>query len=244
MQRAFAEAKAALGFLTRLPVPISAPPPLADAAWAFPLAGLVPGFACAITLWAAMALGLPPLAGGLLALAAAAVITGALHEDGLADCGDALAAPGDPARRLEIMRDSRIGAHGGLALIVTVGLRASALAALGMADMWWAAGLALAAARAAPVPLMHLLPLARADGLAVYAGQPGRGRTALATVLAVLLMAGAGLGGIVAFLVAGMTVWAWAMLAKRRFGGYTGDVLGTAEQLAEITLLLTLAAFI
>ena len=114
----------------------------------FPLAGLVPGFACAITLWAAMALGLPPLAGGLLALAAAAVITGALHEDGLADCGDALAAPGDRARRLEIMRDSRIGAHGGLALIVSVGLRASALAALGMADMWWTAGLALAAARA------------------------------------------------------------------------------------------------
>jgi adenosylcobinamide-GDP ribazoletransferase len=191
-----------------------------------------------------MTLGLPSLAGGLLALAAAAVITGALHEDGLADCGDALAAPGDRARRLEIMRDSRIGAHGGLALIVTVGLRASALAALGMADMWWAAGLALAAARAAPVPLMRLLPLARADGLAVYAGQPGWGRTALATGLAVLLMAGAGLGGIAAFLVAGMTVGLWAMLAKRRFGGYTGDVLGMAEQLAEIALLLTLAAFI
>ena len=244
MQRAFAEAKAAFGFFTRLPVPISAPPSLADAAWAFPLAGLAPGFACAITLWVTIALGLPSLAGGLLALAAAAVITGALHEDGLADCGDALAAPGDRARRLEIMRDSRIGAHGGLALIVTVGLRASALAALGMADMWWAAGLALAAARAAPVPLMRLLPLARVDGLAVHAGQPGWGRTFLATGLAVLLMAVAGLGGIAAFVVAGMAVGAWAMLAKRRFGGYTGDVLGAAEQFAEIALLLTLAAFI
>ena len=244
MQRAFAESKAALGLLTRLPVPISVPPSLADAAWAFPLAGLVPGFACALSLWTGMALGLPSLAVGLLALAAAAVVTGALHEDGLADCGDAFAAPGDRARRLEIMRDSRIGAHGGLALIVTVGLRASALAALGAAEMWWAAGFALAAARAAPVPLMRLLPLARADGLAVYVGQPSWARTVLAVALAALFMVGAGWGGIAAFVFAGLTLGIWAMLVKRWFGGYTGDVLGAAEQFAEIALLLTLAAFI
>ncbi len=244
MQRAFAESKAALGLLTRLPVPISVPPSLADAAWAFPLAGLVPGVACALSLWTGMALGLPSLAVGLLALAAAAVVTGALHEDGLADCGDAFAAPGDRARRLEIMRDSRIGAHGGLALIVTVGLRASGLAALGAAEMWWAAGFALAAARAAPVPLMRLLPLARADGLAVSVGQPSWARTVLALALAALFMVGAGWGGIAAFVFAGLTLGIWAMLAKRWFGGYTGDVLGAAEQFAEIALLLTLAAFI
>ena len=242
MQRAFAECMAALGLLTRLPVPIPVMRSLADAAWAFPLAGLVPGIACALSLWAGVALGLPSLAVGILALAAAALVTGALHEDGLADCGGALAAPGDRARRLEIMRDSRIGAHGGLALIVTVGLRASALAALGTAEMWWAAGFALAAARAAPVPLMRLLPLARTDGLAVYVGQPSWSRTVLAVALAALFMVGAGWDGIAAFVFAGLTLGIWGMLAKRRFGGHTGDVLGAAEQLAEIALLLTLAA--
>jgi adenosylcobinamide-GDP ribazoletransferase len=217
---------------------------LAEAAWAFPIAGLAPGCAAAFTLWAGIALDVPPIAAALLALGAAALLTGALHEDGLADCGDALAAPVDLPRRLEIMRDSRIGAHGALALIISVGLRASALATLGAADMWWAAGLALAAARAAPTPLMRWLPLARADGLAAYAGQPSFLRTGAALVLAAILMAGAGVFGIVAFAVAVAFVAGWALLARRRFGGYTGDVLGASEQLAEIALLLTLAAFL
>lgn len=245
MRRTFEEAKAAVGFLTRLPVRFAAePPPLSDSAWAFPLAGLVPGCLAGLTLWTAMALGLPPLAAGLLALSVAAAITGALHEDGLADCGDAIAAPGDRARRLEIMRDSRIGAHGGLALIVTVGLRATALAALGAADLWWAAGIALAAARAAPVPIMRCLPLARADGLAAYAGQPTALRTLGALMIATALLVSIGPMGLIALGTGAATVFIWALLAKRCFGGYTGDVLGAAEQFAECALLLTLAACI
>lgn len=243
MRRTFDEAKASVGFLTRLPVSFKAEPPaLAEAAWAFPVAGLIPGCFAGLTLWAAIALGLPPLAAGLLALAIAGAVTGALHEDGLADCGDAIAAPGDRARRLEIMRDSRIGAHGGLALIITVGLRATALAALGAADLWWAAGLALAAARAAPVPLMRCLPLARADGLAAYAGRPDWLRTVAAVALATVLLASIGPMGLIALVIAAGTLFLWALLAKRCFGGYTGDVLGAAEQFAECALLLTLAA--
>lgn len=245
MRRTFEEAKAAVGFLTRFPAPFAAEPPsIAKVVWAFPLAGLVPGALAALILWAAIALGLPPLAAGLLALATAAVVTGALHEDGLADCGDAIAAPGDRARRLEIMRDSQIGAHGGLALIVTVGLRATALAALGAADLWWAAGLALAVARAAPAPIMRFLPLARADGLAAYAGRPSGLRTLAAIVIAAALLASIGTMGLIALGVGVAVVFIWALLANRCFGGYTGDVLGAAEQLAECALLLTLAACI
>lgn len=242
MPQILEEVKAAIGFLTRLPMRFSVDPPsLGQSAWAFPLAGLVPGAFAGGVLWAANAVALPTLAAAFLAVAAAAAITGALHEDGVADCGDAFAAPGDRARRLEIMRDSRIGAHGALALILTVGLRIAALEVLADREMWFAAAAALAAARTAPVILMRWLPLARVDGLAVYAGRPSVFRTGAALIIAGAMLLGVGPSGAVAFLAAGLSLFLWGMLARRRFGGYTGDILGASEQIAEIVLLLTLA---
>ena len=121
----------ALAFLTRLPLPEpDRPPDLARATRAMPLAGAVIGLGGAAVYGLTGALGLTPAIAGLLAVATTILLTGALHEDGLADSADGLFAGAEPARRLEIMRDSRTGAYGALALILSVGLRATALAAI------------------------------------------------------------------------------------------------------------------
>jgi len=120
---------AAIGLLSRLPVPVDtdlATRRGARAAWAYPLAGLVVGALAGLVAQVALWLGLPPSIAALLALAAMIAITGALHEDGLADSADGLWGGWDRARRLEIMKDSRIGTYGVLALGLTLLLRAAA----------------------------------------------------------------------------------------------------------------------
>ena len=130
----FDDIRHCLAFLTRLPVPLPAdaarPEALARAAWAFPLVGIVVGGVAGLALLAAEALGLDPLAGSVVAVAAAVLLTGGLHEDGLADVADGFGGGHDRAGKLAIMRDSRIGSYGVLALILSVGLRVSLLASL------------------------------------------------------------------------------------------------------------------
>jgi adenosylcobinamide-GDP ribazoletransferase len=128
-------------------------------------------------------------------------------------------------RRLEIMRDSRIGAHGALALLLATGLRAAAIA-----------------------PVMYLLPPARPDGLSHAAGRPDRGRAADAVAIGVLLCALA-LAPVadpvrIILAMAGAAAGASlpALLARRRLGGQTGDVLGAVQQCAEIGFLLVFIA--
>ena len=118
------EVQLALMLLTRLPAGrIDPAPTIAAAAWAFPLAGAVVGVLQALVLIAAIGLGLPMAMAAGLALAAGVLATGGLHEDGLADCADGFGGGRSPARKLEIMRDSRIGSYGALALILGLGLR-------------------------------------------------------------------------------------------------------------------------
>ncbi|WP_181180926.1 adenosylcobinamide-GDP ribazoletransferase, partial [Paracoccus sp. FO-3] len=140
MARLLAQAALALVWLTRLPVgrllPAS-PPTLAQAAWAFPLVGLAVGFIGAAVLGLAALAGLPGMVAALLAVGAMILATGALHEDGLADCADG-SGGATRERRLEIMRDSRIGSYGVLALVLVTGLRVAAIAAL-VAQPWLAA---------------------------------------------------------------------------------------------------------
>lgn len=234
-----AELQLAVMLLTRLPAgrlpePV---PGIGRAAWAFPLAGLVPGLigagVLALALWAGLA---PVLAAGL-ALAAKIAATGALHEDGLADCADGFWGARDRVRRLEIMRDSRIGSFGAVALILGIGLRWQALALL--ADP--AAMIAVAmASRAAPAALMTLLPPARADGL----GHAAQARSLPALAVA-LILGSAPLafvpGGAVALAAAMLAVTGLGLMARARLGGQTGDVLGAGQQIAEIALLLALS---
>ncbi len=239
----------AVAFLTRLPVTAASAHSgdLARASRAFPLVGAAVGAAAGGVLWLAAQTGLPPLACALLALGAAALVTGALHEDGLADVADGLGGGRDREAKLRIMRDSRIGAFGVLALLFVVGLKAAALA--GVLGPGWAA-LALISAHAWARGLMayalHALEPARADGLGAAAGRPDRVTALTAIVLgaiAPLALFGVEVGG--AMLLAGAgAAWAVAVFAKHQLGGASGDVFGALEQVAEAAVLLVAAAVI
>lgn len=239
------ELRLAAALLTRLPVGRIEPcPPVGAASWAFSLAGALPGLACGIVLWGALALGVPSLAAAFAGLGAGAMVTGGLHEDGLADFVDGLSGGRNPARRLEIMRDSRIGSHGALALIVTAGIRASALAALGGAGAVAGPLAAAMLARGGVTWLLVCLPPARADGLGFAAGNgAGAGAAAVATLIGLAAALPLGIGPAVLCAGAGAAAIACiGFLAHRRIGGHTGDVLGAAILTAETAALMVLAA--
>jgi adenosylcobinamide-GDP ribazoletransferase len=245
LRAGLADLHLAVAFLTRLPLPdlgVVAEGGLARAMRAFPLVGGVVGLASGLVFAAAHAL-LPALPAALLAVLVAVLLTGALHEDGLADTADGLGARGGRDKRLEVMRDSRTGAFGVLAILFSIGLKVSALAA---APSGWAGLGALVAAAAlsrALIPAaMQVMAPARADGLGATAGVPDASTAALAAVLGILLtFAGLGLGAPVAVLAALASAGAMVWLARRILGGYTGDVLGAIQQAAEIGVLLAAA---
>lgn len=241
----------AVAFLTRLrlsgtpPDSDFAPGRLAGAVRAFPLVGAGIGLAGGVVYALAYWLGLPTFAAALCALVCSALLTGGLHEDGLADTADGLGGGRTAEDRLRIMRDSHIGAFGVMALIFSIALRTAALATLGTP---WLAAAALiaggAGSRALLGMFMRALDPARADGLGANAGRPSEegALTAVAIGAAfVLLFLGVGTG-IVAAAAAVVAVACTGHYARRGIGGYTGDVLGAAQQLAEIAILLAAAA--
>jgi adenosylcobinamide-GDP ribazoletransferase len=237
-------------FLTRFPLPASAAWPddaLAQAAWSFPIVGAVVGLLGGGVALLAQRLGLPVPAAALLGLAATLLATGALHEDGLADTADGLGGGRTCERKLEIMRDSRIGSYGALALFMSLGLRAAAFSTLlggGDGIVLGAMIAAHAVSRAGLPAIMHVIEPARPGGLAAGAGRPDFDTVRAAAVLGILA-ALSGLGwvrGIAALLAALVACVATAMLARRQIGGYTGDVLGAAQQAAEAAVLLVAAA--
>lgn len=236
----------ALVLLTRLPLPrlpSSAFARQAQAAWAFPLAGLAVGLPACVLGAAALALGVPTTVAAGLILAVQVMLTGAMHEDGLADTADGLWGGLTAERRLEIMKDSRIGSYGVLALILATGLRWSALAALVAQEGWWGAVIGAAIlSRAGMAGLMATLPPARAGGLSRSVGRPPAAVAACGIGLALALgLLSAGGAAMIAALCAGAMVWGLAMLARAKIGGQTGDILGASQQLAEIA---ALAAFL
>jgi len=208
-----------------------------------PVVGALIGGVCALVYVAARTV-LSPLASAILAVAAGILLTGALHEDGLADTADAFGAGVDRERTLEILKDPHHGTYGVLAIVVSVVARIAGVA--GMAP--WAAVAALPAAhalgRAAPALLMWLLPAASDDGLgARYSERLGRRRAGVAALLGVgAAIALLGAWGVVAAAIAGALTAIVGSFAMRRIGGITGDVLGAVEQLVEIGVLLLAAA--
>jgi adenosylcobinamide-GDP ribazoletransferase len=241
------DCKVALAFLTRLPV--RAEPPWREAdlaaavAW-FPVVGALIGLAGAIAYALAAWLGLPPWPAAVVALATAIWLSGALHEDGLADVADGFGGGGTREAKVAIMRDSRIGSYGALALVLAVLARAGAIAALAEPAAVAAALVAAGAASRAALPaVMAALPQARPEGLAASAGRPHPWRAAAALLIAALI-ALVMLGGTApAALAAGaLAALAVALLARRQIGGYTGDVLGAVQQLTEIGVLFGVLA--
>lgn len=237
----------AVVFLTRLPWPgrLPADRPLMDAAWAFPAAGAAVGAAAALAAWAADGAGLPGPLAALAALGAALLVTGALHEDGLADVADGFGGGRDAESKRRIMRDSRIGSYGVLALVMAVAAKLLALAALPDIETMAAAMLAAHALGRAVIPaLARWLPPAAPDGRGREAGRPDLGgalwAAAFGTAIAALaLPAGVGLAAAIA---AGGAALAVGCLARRQIGGATGDVFGAAEQVAEVAALLAVAS--
>ena len=223
--------------LTRLPVHrLGLHRPAGACVWAYPVVGaLVGGVGAAVLLLAQFAR-LPPLVAAAAAIGATILVSGGLHEDGLADTADGFGGGGTVARKLEIMRDSRIGSYGALALLFGVLLRVAALA--GMPHPAWALVAAGALGRGAMlVPLAQLRP-ARGDGLASGMRDAGLLRIGVGLVIA----AAFAVPSPAALLAAAAAGFGMAWLARRQVGGYTGDVLGATEQVAECAVLAVMAA--
>lgn len=232
----------AAALLTRLPIPVNAEFASergAAAAWAYPLAGFLVALLAGGIGWTGLQLGLSPMLAAGLVLATQVIMTGAMHEDGLADAADGLWGGWTRERRLEIMKDSRIGAYGVLALLLALGLRWSALgelAAVLVPTLLCAALLS----RAVMVVLMAGLPNAREGGLSRSVGRPGAATASLAVALALALSL-ALIGWTVLPLAAvGVSAGlACAAIARAKIGGQTGDILGATQHVCEIAILAT-----
>lgn len=236
---------ACLVFFTRLPVPRSDDEErrFAVSLWAAPLAGLVIGGIGGVVYLVAVRMGIPPLPATAIALAGVLMVTGCLHEDGLSDMADGFGGGKTRERKLEIMHDSRIGAFGASALIISLLARWSAVASIFGP---WLAFLAFVAAhtasRAAIPAFMHLVPPARTEGLAAKVGGVSMETAGVAGAIG---FAGLLLLGMSTALAAAIALVAWVIffrwLALRQIGGQTGDVIGAMQQGAEI-IVLTIAA--
>ncbi len=237
----------AVQFLTRVPIPVGeayTPARLAAAPRYYPLVGALVGMLCAAVYALAVA-ALTPAVAVLLALAAGLLVTGAFHEDGLADTFDGIGG-NDREGALEVMRDSRIGTYGALALGVVLATKAAALLALPPGRAAMAFVVAHGLSRLSAVLVIASSRYVRDHGI----GKPtadgiGTGGLAIATLTGGLLLAWlAATGGATAALytVAGALAGHLFMRAlfERRLGGYTGDTLGAVQQLSELGVYLGL----
>ncbi len=233
-----AEVQLAVMMLTRLPAGriTGDAPDLSAARWAFPFVGLLIGGLTWAAHAAVTAVGLPPMVSAGVALAVLALATGALHFDGLADYADGIGGGRDKAHALEIMRDSRVGSYGVLAVILVSLLWVGSVAAAApdLSEFLFAAVLS----RAAIVVVQEALPLARNDGMALLAS----GRSTTARIVVAVFAAAALVVWPVQLGVCALVAALIAIQAKRKIGGQTGDVLGAVQFLTETAIWITFAS--
>ena len=249
--------KASLLFLTRVPARLfgdsgAARPDFSRAARVFPAIGVLIGAVGGLVLIVARDLGESPLIAAGLAVLATFLLTGGLHEDGLADTADGFCGGATAERKLEIMDDSRIGTYGAVALVSSIGLRVTALADLAIFGSWRSA-LALIAAeavsRAAVVRLWHALPSARPGSLSEQAGPPDQMAMLIAIAIALVVVvitvipAYGFWAAVVGSALAALATFGMTLLADRQIGGRTGDTLGACQQVAAIAFLIGVAGF-
>lgn len=242
--------RAALGFFTRLPIgPAPLPPSFRGVVVWLPVVGLIIGVLAACALGLA-ALALPASLCGVIGCLVWVAVTGGLHLDGVADCGDGLIVEAPPARRLEIMKDSRLGTFGGAALFFILALKAAALGALAGrlqagGDVWAAfipvllsCCLAGALARCMVFAAMRV-PSARPGGLgeALHEGVTPR-HELIALALGLGICAINGMRGLYALAAALLVAWLLLSAAKKRLGGVTGDVFGCLVEMTECAVLV------
>ncbi|RUX92015.1 adenosylcobinamide-GDP ribazoletransferase [Mesorhizobium sp. M7D.F.Ca.US.004.01.2.1] len=231
-----------LVFFTRLPLPVFdfRGRSLAAAIWAAPIAGLVVGLIAAIVFATAERFGLAMGPAAALALVATLLTTGCLHEDGLSDVADGFGGGKSRGSKLEIMRDSRIGAYGAAALGLSLLIRWSALSEfVEPTQALFALLAAHAASRGLLGAFMHLLPPARIDGLSADAGTVSVETATASAVLGAIPLLLLGLGGAVfALILLGLLFAAFRALCLNQIGGQTGDTIGALQQASEIAVLL------
>ena len=258
----------ALEFLTRIPIPAATQ---FDPAWMsrcvryFPWVGVLIG-GCAALVWWALQPALSPWLAAALAFTASALITGAFHEDGLSDYVDGIGGGQSREHTLAIMKDSRVGSFGALALVLVTLVKIAALASVPMMDAVIALVFAHATARATAVTVMAALPYARDDASSkvrpvamgvmwaevAVSWLPTMALTALTALIAfsAALAAQCGLSHLMpmalltATLAASIITTFLALQMQRRLGGYTGDALGAVEQCAEAVILVVCAAWL
>ena len=239
---------AAIGYFTRLPVPAwvgFSAESLRQAARYLPAVGLIVGGVAAAVFWAAARVWPPPVA-VLLAMAASITLTGAFHEDGLSDTADGLGGGWDKQRILEIMKDSRVGSYGVIALVLALLGKFVLLSSLEPAQVPVSLLLAHAFSRFCCLLPMAIMDYARADEASksrpvtqrLGAGSLLFALTPIAPLLTLLAPMQLLAGVVLALLT---TLWL-ARKFKRWLGGYTGDCLGAIQQVAELGVLLGVAA--
>jgi adenosylcobinamide-GDP ribazoletransferase len=239
-----AEVQASILFLTRIPFARQTPTAataVAQAAWAFPVAGLIVGIIGAVIYALAHRLGLPAWPAAALAVAATLAATGCLHEDGLADAADGFGGGATREQKLDIMRDARTGVFGVSVLVLSILIRVAALASLADTSLVVPALIAAHGAARATMPiLMFLLPPARGDGLAFAVGRPPGAAVGTGAAIGFLILAiclGVTPAIVAAVLLAIVTAFV-GWLSAREIGGQSGDVLGALEQIGEIAVVL------
>jgi adenosylcobinamide-GDP ribazoletransferase len=252
-QSLFGDCAAAFLLLSRIPTgwhhfPADRPPNFTSALWAFPLVGLVIGGAGGCIMVAAASLGLPPLAASALTLLSLALLSGAMHEDGLADMADGFGGSRDTDSIMRIMHDSRIGAYGVLALILATALRLSLLTlCLEILSGWHLVGfiaLISAASRFQPVLQLAVFPLSPHASLAALTGRPGMIRLMVALALwcpAMIFLFGMVPTATIALPACALSLWI-GRVATRKIDGLSGDVMGATTLCGEIIMLISWAS--
>jgi adenosylcobinamide-GDP ribazoletransferase len=248
----------ALQFFTRIPVTGRlaqwvgySPAMLRASAAHFPAVGWVVGAIGALALAAALALWTPLIA-AVLCTVVTVLVTGAFHEDGLADVADGLGGASTRERALEIMKDSRIGAFGAIAVVLALGLKFALLAALAGQGAFVACAALLAAhvlSRLAPLAVMRASPYVGGEGgkSKPMADAVSGASVAVAVLWSLpaallLIVAGGMVNGVAALIAAALVALFMVRLLRRRLGGFTGDGLGATQQLSELAIYLALAA--
>ena len=246
--------KLSLIFLTRIPVNgdgLSTPFNFGRASGLFPVVGALVGFVAGVIFVTAVVIGTPIWVASCLAIGATIALTGGLHEDGLADTLDGFGGGQSLERKLEIMRDSRIGTHGAIALILSIVIRIATIASVAQVSIWAAAAALVAAeavSRAAMVRVWHDLPAARDDGLAHDLGPPDSRAMVTALIIGTsvaILMVWIFLGlipALIGILLAAITTYIAEKWISAQIGGRTGDTLGAVQQIAALALLIGVAS--
>lgn len=230
----------ALALLSRIPVFIPcdfSAHAMARSVWCWPLVGLFMAGIAIIPAYVMEILTGNVMIAAIVATFTLVVLTGAMHEDGIADCADGFGGGLDRQRKLEIMRDSRIGTYGVVALVLCLAMRIALLDAAGESGSMAVILIVMATLSRAAMPIVtYVFDPARQDGLGKSAGRPDikmvSAGIAIALVLVVIVA-----GAVTAFMcliamMVGASVVGW--IARYQIGGHTGDVLGMTQIISEL----------